>query len=197
MRGGREAIIGAAIDVFARKGYAGATTREICAQAGLTKPVLYYHFRGKEHLYRELMIDSFSRYQKMLLGAVQSRGTLRERLVRIVYNDFRTTKEDAVRATFILRMIFSPGEQHPLFDFVGEMERERRMIAGVLQEGVRGGALRGNPIELATSLMGMSLMATLEYLFTGRPTLTRRRAGLCVDLLLQGCAAPQKVDRSV
>lgn len=189
MRGGREAIVKAAIEVFARKGYAGASTREICAQAGLTKPVLYYHFRGKEHLYRELMIDSFSTYQKILLSASQFRGTLRERLVRIVQTDFRATREDAIRTKFVLRMIFSPGEQHPLFDYVKEMEKERRIIAGVLQEGLQNGTLRGNARELATDLIGMQLMATLEYLFTGRPTLTRRCAERCVDLLLKGGAA--------
>jgi hypothetical protein len=38
--------------------------------------------------------------------------------------------------------------------------------------------------------MGMQLFATLEFLFTGRRTLTQRRAERCVDLLLRGCAAP-------
>jgi len=189
MRGGREAIVKAAIEVFAGKAYAGASTREICAQAGVTKPVLYYHFRGKEHLYREVMIDCFSSYQKQLLSASQTRGTLRERLVRMVQTDFLATKQDPIRTRFILHMIFSPGEQHPLFDYVKEMEKGRRLIAGVLQEGIRAGKIRGNAYGLASCLMGMQLFATLEHLFTGRPTITRRCAEKCVDLLLQGAAA--------
>ncbi len=188
MRGGREAIVAAAVEVFARKGYDGASTREICARAGVTKPVLYYHFSGKEHLYQELMIDSFSTYQKQLLSAAQGRGTLRERLVRMAQTDFSATKEDPLRTRFILGMIFSPGKQHPLFDYIGEMEKERRMIAGVLQEGIDAGSIRGNAHDLASSLMGMQLFAMLEHLFTSRPTITRRRAEKCVDLLLQGCA---------
>jgi AcrR family transcriptional regulator len=187
MRGGREAIVKAAIRVFAQKGYAGASTREICAEAGVTKPVLYYYFRGKEHLYRELMIDSFGNYQKMLLSASLTRGTLRERLVRMVQTDFRATKEDPARVKFVLRMIFSPGEQHPLFDYIAEMEKERLVIAGVLQEGIDAGLLRGNARDLATALIGTQLFVTLEHLFTGRPALTRRRAERCVDLLLEGC----------
>jgi AcrR family transcriptional regulator len=189
MRGGREAIVKAAIEVFAGKGYAGASTREICAQAGVTKPVLYYHFRGKEHLYQEVMIDCFSSYQKQLLSASQTRGTLRERLVRMVQTDFLAAKQDPIRARFILHMIFSPGEQHPLFDYVKEMEKGRRLIAGVLQKGIRAGQIRGNAYGLASCLMGMQLFATLEHLCTGRPTITRRCAEKCVDLLLQGAAA--------
>jgi AcrR family transcriptional regulator len=187
MRSGRAAIVKAAMEVFAQKGFAGASTREICAVAGVTKPVLYYHFRSKEHLYRELMIDSFGNYEKVLLRASQGRGTLRERLVRMVDNDFRATKEDAMRAKFVLRMIFSPGEQHPLFDYVKEMEEQRKIIAGVLKEGIDDGSLRGKALDLANALMGLQLIAELEHLLTGRPTLTRRRAEQCVDLLLQGC----------
>jgi TetR/AcrR family transcriptional regulator len=189
MRSGRAAIVRAALEVFAQKGFAGATTREICAAAGVTKPVLYYHFRSKEHLYRELMIDSFGNYQKVLLRAAQSRGSLRERLVRMVDTDFRATKEDGVRARFVLRMIFSAGEQHPLFDYVKEMEGQRKIIAGVLHEGIMDGRLRGRALDLANALMGLQLFAELEHLVTGRPTLTRRRAAQCVDLLLEGCAA--------
>ncbi len=185
---GRESIVKAAIGVFARKGYDGASTREICAAAGLTKPVLYYHFHGKEHLYQELMIDSFSGYYKTLLRASRRRGSLHERLVRMVTTDFRVAKEDPVRTKFLLRMIFSPGEQHPLFDYIKEMERERKVIAAVIQEGIDAGELAGNARDLATALMGMELFATLENLFTGRPTLTRRRAVQCVDLLLHGCS---------
>jgi hypothetical protein len=134
------------------------------------------------------MIDSFSGYYKTLLRASRSRGPLRERLVRMVTTDFKVSKEDPVRTRFLLRMIFSPGDQHPLFDYIKEMERERRVIAGVIQEGIDAGELAGNARDLATALMGIELFATLENLFTGRPTLTRRRAVQCVDLLLHGCS---------
>src|SRR5512144_1403704 len=44
----RERLLRAAADVFDRKGYAAASVREIVEQAGITKPVLYYHFGSKE-----------------------------------------------------------------------------------------------------------------------------------------------------
>jgi hypothetical protein len=115
------------------------------------------------------MIDSFSNYQKRLLSAVQTRGTMRERLVRMVRTDFLSTKEDPLRKMFILRMAFSPGEQHPRFDFITEMKKELRLVSAVLQEGIDAGNLRENALELATIMMGMPLIATLEHLFIGRP----------------------------
>ncbi len=189
---GREAILNAAIEVFARKGYAGSSIREICQAGGVTKPVLYYHFRSKEHLYQELMIDCFSYSQKIILQASKSAGSLRERLVRIVHEDLQAVRKAPVRAQFLLRMIFSPERQRPFFDYVRESERERDIIAAVLQEGIDGGQVVGNARELATSLMGIDLMTILEHLCTGRSTLTSKRAERNVDLLLNGCLATQE-----
>ncbi len=186
---GREAVLKGAIEVFARKGYAGSSIREICLSAGVTKPVLYYHFRSKEHLYQELMIDCFSFSLKNMLQASKSAGSLRGRLVRIVHEDLQAVKKFPIRARFVLRMIFSPEEQLPYFDYVRESERERDLLAAVLQEGIDEGLIRGDAKDLATSLMGMDLMVILEHLFTGRSTLTLKRAERNVDLLLKGCSA--------
>ncbi len=40
----RVAILNAAIDLFASRGFQGTTTREIAAAVGVTEPVLYQHF---------------------------------------------------------------------------------------------------------------------------------------------------------
>lgn len=47
----REQLVGVARGVFAERGYAGATIAEIAERAGVTKPVIYQHFGGKEGLY--------------------------------------------------------------------------------------------------------------------------------------------------
>jgi AcrR family transcriptional regulator len=188
MRGARDAIVKAAIGLFARKGYAGASTREICAAAGITKPVLYYHFRSKEHLYQELMIDCFSEQQKTLLRSSRVRGGLRSRLVRILYDDFRHVRQDPIGVEMVLRMIFAPAEQRPYFNYIAEMGKKRALITRVFQEGIKDGEAEGDPQRLATALMGISTIAILENLFTGRRILTRRSAEKYVDILLHGCS---------
>jgi hypothetical protein len=40
----RERLLEAGIALFAEKGYASTSVREIVARAGVTKPVLYYYF---------------------------------------------------------------------------------------------------------------------------------------------------------
>lgn len=47
---GRERIIAAAIDLFAERGYAGASVRDIAARAGVTGGLIVHHFGTKAAL---------------------------------------------------------------------------------------------------------------------------------------------------
>ena len=47
----RQAIVDAALPVFARSSYGGATTAEIARAAGVSEPILYRHFASKRELY--------------------------------------------------------------------------------------------------------------------------------------------------
>ncbi len=48
----RNAIVDAALAVFAAEGFHGAGTRQIAQQAGVSQPLLNHHFGGKEALWR-------------------------------------------------------------------------------------------------------------------------------------------------
>jgi TetR/AcrR family transcriptional regulator len=50
-----ERIIEAALDVFAREGFRGATIDQIAEAAEMSKPNLLYYFPGKEEVYRALL----------------------------------------------------------------------------------------------------------------------------------------------
>jgi AcrR family transcriptional regulator len=48
----RQALLDAALDEFAAKGFAGARVQDIAARAGLNKQLITYYFGGKEGLYQ-------------------------------------------------------------------------------------------------------------------------------------------------
>ncbi len=54
-RRNRRAILDAALDVFSRHGYRGATLDQIAAEAGLSKPNILYYFDGKEDIHLTLL----------------------------------------------------------------------------------------------------------------------------------------------
>lgn len=52
----RKAIVAAAVPLFARKGFAGTTTRELAEAAGISEALLFRHFPSKQLLYREILL---------------------------------------------------------------------------------------------------------------------------------------------
>lgn len=48
----REAILVAALDLFSETSFDRATTRDIASRAGVTQPLLNYHFKTKDELWR-------------------------------------------------------------------------------------------------------------------------------------------------
>ncbi len=53
----RRAIVEAVTPLFARKGFAGTTTKELAEAAGISEALLYRHFPSKEALYREILLS--------------------------------------------------------------------------------------------------------------------------------------------
>lgn len=193
MKSAREAILVVAMKLFAEKGYAGCSIREICQTAGVTKPVLYYHFRSKENLYQELMMEIFGQTQRNLRRLASFRGSLRERLILYVSSELQNCRKDPNSVRFLFRMMFSPEGENPSFNYIEEFKRERKAIADFIKI-TNPGECRSDPHLVSTALMGMMLIVILEYLFTGRRTLTRRNAEKLVDLLL---SSPESHDKSI
>ena len=58
--GSREWVFRAACHEFAARGFAGANVDRIAAAAGVNKAMIYYHFKSKAALYREILNDMFT-----------------------------------------------------------------------------------------------------------------------------------------
>jgi TetR/AcrR family transcriptional regulator, transcriptional repressor of aconitase len=129
----RKAIVAATVPLFARKGFAGTTTRELAEAAGISEALLFRHFPTKKLLYGEIlrlgcegdpalerlaalepssatlvhMIHYMVRY--FLLGVGLDRAELDTRL-RLVLHSFL---EDGEYARELFDTIFE--RVHPLF----------------------------------------------------------------------------------
>ncbi|MCC6971316.1 MAG: TetR/AcrR family transcriptional regulator [Phycisphaerales bacterium] len=69
----REQLLDTAAELFARSGYARATTAQLAKAAGVTEPIIYRHFKSKRDLFIELIRTSAARtlkeWQELLKGA--------------------------------------------------------------------------------------------------------------------------------
>ena len=55
-------IIDAALTLFAEKGFNGTKTKEIAELAGTSEPLIFWHFKSKEDIYREALRALFGRH---------------------------------------------------------------------------------------------------------------------------------------
>jgi AcrR family transcriptional regulator len=68
MRNTRDKILDASLALFSKKGFLGATTKEIAKKAGVAELTLFRHFSSKERLFEEMIArDSFLPALKGLL----------------------------------------------------------------------------------------------------------------------------------
>lgn len=79
----RGAIMVAAAELFARKGFHNASMAEIAAACGVSKPLLYHYYRDKEHLlfdiadsYIDQLLDVTIQVEAQQLGAEEQVAAL-------------------------------------------------------------------------------------------------------------------------
>lgn len=88
-----EAILQAAVKLFAEKGFKGATTTLIAAEAGVTHAMLHYYFRSKEQIFIRVF-EEYIRDIKKSLKPVMVRETgiseVIENAVRTAFDFFRS-----------------------------------------------------------------------------------------------------------
>ncbi|WP_304170036.1 TetR/AcrR family transcriptional regulator [Phenylobacterium aquaticum] len=72
----REAILAAALDVFSRRGFEGASLRDIAAAAGLEHSLVRYHFTDKAGLWRAAMTHLIALMDAHMLEGWRTARTL-------------------------------------------------------------------------------------------------------------------------
>ncbi|MEX3516621.1 TetR/AcrR family transcriptional regulator [Corynebacterium camporealensis] len=75
----REQLINVGRAAFAELGYDGASVEEISARAGVSKPVVYEHFGGKEGLFAVVIDREMVALESVITSALED-GSWRERI---------------------------------------------------------------------------------------------------------------------
>ncbi len=96
----RRQLLDVAVDVFAEHGLHGASMNQVARAAGVTKPVLYQHFRSKHELYREVLEDVGGRLEAAIVKATADATGPRQQVQAGFRTYFRWVA--AERAAFVL-----------------------------------------------------------------------------------------------
>ena len=157
----RQVLLAAAIALFAQKGYAGTSVREIVERAGVTKPVLYYYFKNKEGIFRAIL-EWAGKLQEEMLGQVLDRaGSALDRFIHLWRSVYMGVTEYQDLFNMIYNLIFGPPEGAPAYDFEQFQKEMVETIKAIYVDGLANGEVKeANPDEVACiilSLMDYSL----------------------------------------
>lgn len=84
----KQAILEAATHLFATQGFEGTTTLQIAREAGVTEPMIFYHFGSKDKLFTKIVRLTFLDYFTRLDLIENNEGTPFEKIQRIIELQF-------------------------------------------------------------------------------------------------------------
>ncbi|WP_426344385.1 TetR/AcrR family transcriptional regulator [Pseudoduganella sp. R-32] len=114
----RQALLDVAGQVFAERGFADATSKEICARAGTNIAAVNYHFGSRGALYEAVLVEAHHHLLKLEdMQEIASRDSSPRDKLRLVLRGIvlRATGPDAHwGARVVIRELMSPTEHAPV-----------------------------------------------------------------------------------
>ncbi len=152
----RGQILRGAMDLFAEKGFRGATTREIARHLGISEALMFKYFPSKEALYRAIIQKRTDGSEEMFFPkeAVQAKDD-RQVFRSVASNLIARNTGDP---TFMRLILYSALEGHELsrIFFETHVMGKTRLLADYIRQRIKEKAFRPVPPLLAArAFMGM------------------------------------------
>jgi AcrR family transcriptional regulator len=143
----REAILAAALEEFAARGFEGARLDDVAKRAGVAKGTIYLHFRDKETLFQELIRSTLTPIVAMIEAAGKTDMPLRavfDHLAGAFVREVLGTKRKD-----IVRLILSEARRFPkLAEFYYREVTERAFAAvrGLVRKAIDRGEIEDDTL---------------------------------------------------
>lgn len=138
----RQRLLETATELFAEKGYASTSVREIVDRAGVSKPVLYYYFKSKEGLYYAILEWAADVQQEILNEIIATSGTVLDRFIYF----YRRVVEGVGQYLHLYKMIhglmYGPPQGAPEYDFPKYQRRMFDAVKKIYTNGLTAGDVK-------------------------------------------------------
>ena len=156
----RTALLAAGRAAFARKGYDGASIRDITREAGANLGAVTYHFGSKRALYASVLVEGLTPLVDRVGQAAAAPGPSTERLGKVVeaFMDHIGANPDLPR---LLLQEIAAGKKPPV-ELVALVRRNLGHLTAILSQGHADGSLRrAHPALSALSVVALPIYLTL------------------------------------
>lgn len=155
-----EEIISAALEVFADRGFAATKLEDVARKAGVTKGTIYLYFENKEALFKALIRQTIVPVIAKGEAIAQAfTGSARELFERLIREYWRVVGETSLAN--IPRLMIAEASNFPelaRFYYQEVVTRGHRLMAGVLERGIKAGEFKKVDLAIGTKLAMAPLM---------------------------------------
>ena len=138
----RQRLLETATELFADKGYAGTSVREIVDRAGVSKPVLYYYFKSKEGLFYAILEWAADVQQTVLNEIFSASGTVLDRLIYFYRRVLEGVEEYRHLYTMIHGLMYGPPQGAPEYDLPQYQRHMFDAVKRIYRSGLTAGEVR-------------------------------------------------------
>ena len=182
-RATRAAVLKAARELFAERGYAAVGTTEVVERAGVTRGALYHHFEDKRALFRAVYEELEREVAERLVAAVAAEPRP-ERHLEVGIDAFRQALEPPIRRISLLEAPSVLGYEE--WRAIGA-EYSAGLLRAALEAAMNSGKLESQPVDtLAHLMLGALAEAALVLARADDLTAARAEVGRTVARLLEG-----------
>jgi AcrR family transcriptional regulator len=168
----RNLLLASALKLFNQKGYASTTVREVVADAGVTKPVLYYYFGNKEGIYLELFEGPLREFEELLEGFSSKGSGASEKLTALCEAISHLYQDNFEKAKLLNAVYYGPPQGTPFIDFEAYHNKMLDAIGRLVEEGVTTGEF----LELDQKVVTLAIMGgfhiAMDMLLYQAPAIT-------------------------
>ena len=147
-------LVAAALEVFVEKGFAATKLADVARRAGVTKGTVYLYFDSKEALFKAVVRETI--VPVIAQGEALARsftGSARELVERLVREYWRLVGETALAG--IPKLMMAEAATFPeltRFYYDEVVTRGHRLMAGVIERGIKHGEFRPVDVMVAAKL---------------------------------------------
>lgn len=182
----RDEIIDAAAAVFARKGYHGASTKDVADRLGIRQGSIYYYVPSKEAALEEVCLIGVEGFIRRLTSIRAGGGRCSEKIRAAVLAHLEPTRDshDYVRTFIGSRHFLPPAVRRNISRLAREYER---LFESLIADGVAGGEFRAG-LDTRLAALGIIGMCNAAQTWHGveEGATIERIAAEFADMVLDG-----------
>ncbi|PYS37014.1 MAG: hypothetical protein DMG14_22710 [Acidobacteria bacterium] len=152
----RQDILAAAMELFAKKGFRGTTTRDLATQAEVNEAIIFRHFKTKEELYSAILEHKACENRDARIEEIERLAAASDdqKFLETLGRTFLERHQNDT--TFLRLLLFSALEGHQLSEMAVASMTARNPIASYIQKRINEGAFHQvDPQLAARGLLGM------------------------------------------